>query len=114
MLRAKEALPVLAGLEFRETDSLGIAKEIGICRIEIAQSTLQGLRVDIRKPFILRFQLALHQVCQIYVAECFLAFLVCRNFQIQCPVIDKTTTAESLCKQDLLLISRIDSIPVGT
>lgn len=103
-----------AALEAWKTDSLGIAEEIGICRIEIAQSTLQGLGVDFRKPLMLHLQLALHQVCQIYVAECFLALLVCRDFQIQCPVIDKATATEGLGKQYLLFICRIDSIFVGT
>ena len=42
----KEALLVLAALEAWETDSLGVAEEIGIGCIKIAQSTLQGLGVD--------------------------------------------------------------------
>lgn len=114
MLWAKETLLVLSGLEAWKANSLGVAGKVGIGGIEIAQSTLQGLGVDFRKPFMFRFQFTLHQIGQIHVAERFLAFLVCRDFKVQCPVIDKTTTAKSLCKQDLLLIGRIDSIFVGT
>ena len=64
---------------------------------------------------MLRPQLALHQIRQIYVAERFLTFLVCRDFQVERPVvIDKAAAAEGLGKQSLLLACRIDSIFVGT
>ena len=114
MLWAKEALLVLAALEAWETDSLGVAKELGLGCIKITQGTLQGRGVDFRKPLMLHLQLALHQIGQVYVAEHFLAFLVGCDFQVQCPIIDKTAAAEGLCKQNLLLICRIDSIFVGT
>ena len=114
MLRTKEALPVLAGLEARETDRFGVTEKVGVCRIKIAQRTLQRLRINIRQPFMLSFQLTLHQIGQIHVAECLLAFLVRFYLQVQCPVIDKTAAPKSLCKQDPLLICRIDSIFVGT
>lgn len=114
MLGAKKALSVLAGFEAREACSLAVTEKVGIGGIEIAQGALQGLGVYFRKPFMLRFQLALHQIGQIYVAKRFLVFLVCRDFQVQCPIVDKTTAAEGLCKQDFLLICRIDSIFVGT
>lgn len=110
MLWAEETLSVLTRLEAWETDSLGVAEEIGISCIQIAQGTLQGLGVDFRKPLMLRLQPALHQIGQIYVAERFLTFLVCRDFQVQCPIIYKTAAAEGLCKQNLLLVYRIDSI----
>lgn len=94
----KETLLVLAALEAWETDSLGVAEEIGIGCIKIAQGTLHGLGLDFKKPLMLRLQLALHQIGQIYVAERFLTFLVCRDLQIECPVIDKAVAAEGLCK----------------
>ena len=114
MLRTKEALLVLATLEARKADSLGVSEKVGIGGIQIAQCALQGLGVDFRKPFILRFQFTLHQIGQVYVAERFPAFLVCRDFQVQCPIIDKTTTAEGFCNQNLLLFCRIYSILIGT
>ena len=114
MLRTEEALLVLADLEAWETDSLGVAEEVGIGCIKIAQGTLQGLGVDFRKPLMLSLQLALHQIGQIYVAERFLTFLVCRDFQVECPVIDKSAATEGFGKQSLLLVCRIDSIFVGT
>ena len=98
MLGAKETLPILTQLEAWEADSLGVTEKVGVSGIEIAQRTLQRLGINLRQPFMLRFQLALHQVCQIYVAERFLTFLVCRGLQIECPVIDKAATAEGLCK----------------
>ena len=92
-----------------------VSRCVGIGCIKIAQGTLQGLGVDFRKPLMLRLQLALHQIRQIYVAERFLTFLVCRDFQVERPVvIDKAAAAEGLGKQSLLLACRIDSIFVGT
>ena len=114
MLRTLKTLTILPALEAWETDSLGVAEEIVIGCIKIAQGSLQGLGVDFRKPLMLSLQLALHQIGQIYVAERFLTFLICRDFQVECPVIDKSAAAEGFGKQSLLLIYRIDSIFVGT
>lgn len=114
MLGAKETLPVLTRFEAWKTYSLGVTEKIGAGCIEIAQSTLQRLGINLRQPFMLSLQFTLHQIGQIYVAERFLTFLVCRDFQIQSPIIDKTAAAESLCEQDLLFFRRIDSILVGT
>ena len=61
-----------------------------------------------------RFQLPLHAIGQFNIANRFLFLLVGFNLQVECPVIDKATAAESLSKQNLLFFCRIDSIFIGS
>src|SRR5712692_3462340 len=90
-------------------------KEVEKCLVEMPQGLLQGNRRDKREPDVFRLFLELGQgFTQIFVVETPLLVIECIRLLTQGPVIDETATAEGPSKHLLLLVSRIDSILVGS
>ena len=91
-----------------------ITEEVPVCGIEIAQCTLQRLRIDFSKPLMLRLQLTLHAIGQFDIADRLLFLPVGFNLHVERPVVDKAAAAEGLCKQDLLVVCRVYSVFIGS
>lgn len=114
VLRAVEALLVLAGLEPREAHGACVAEEVPVGGVEIAERALKGLGVDLAEPFVGTLQFALHLIGELHVADGPLLLLVGFNLEVEPPVVDEAAAAEGLGEQDLLLLRRVQSIFEGS